>query len=109
MTQENANSWKQFSTKLNYFPEHSKSKLEYLGNNLDSIKKLKAEDIDDIDVQPSSLILKTAKAYPNILNEVLNGWKENKELNEIFYRIAGEANPQSIANTLSGLKKVDNK
>jgi len=109
MTKEATNHWKEASTKLNYLPSHSVKKYEYLERNIDTIKGLKAEDIDNIDVQPSSVILRMSKGSPKKLGEALDGWKQNNELNEIFYRVAGEANPQSIANTLTGLSQVRNK
>ncbi|MDA0781818.1 MAG: hypothetical protein PQ612_02550 [Rickettsiales bacterium] len=74
------------------------------------MKKLKAEDIDDAEVQPSSLILKLARSFSTNLKKVLDGWQDNVELNEIFYRIAGETkltkHKQINVNRIAGISEI---
>lgn len=103
------NTWAEISRRLNNITFSRTKTREFWQNNLRNIQNLKASDIDDklVHIIPSSVLLNASKFSKNTLCSVLIGWRQTGELNEIFYRIAGEGTPQSIGNTFLSLRKTN--
>lgn len=106
----NYTSWQDISKRLNNYKETRSKSRKFWASHLKNVQMLKAQDIDDnyAHIIPSS-VLYNASRFNDIINQVLLGWMQNNELNEIFYRIAGEGTPQSIANTFTALAKASSK